>query len=93
MHEHAPHATDGHVEEHALTLVPVVAASADLLPDLAEQGGPMRPEERTVFEAEPFASQALSLRRWDEEANQPGARVAALESYRAALLRHLTPGR
>ena len=67
--------------------------SPSSLASLADQGGPMRPEERPAFEAEPFAAAALSLRRWDEEASKPGLRVPGLETYRAALLRHLAPGR
>lgn len=60
---------------------------------LIEQGGRMPPSERAAFEAQPFASSALSLRRWDEEARVPNARVVQLEIYRAALLRQLRPSR
>lgn len=67
--------------------------SAGSLASLDEQGGPMRPDERPQFEAEPFAAAALSLRRWDEEAAVPGLRVAGLETYRPALLRQLCPSR
>jgi gamma-butyrobetaine dioxygenase len=67
--------------------------SAGSLASLDEQGGPMRPDQRVAFEAEPFAASALSLRRWDEEACVPGSAVPPLESHRAALLRQLAPGR
>ncbi|MEZ6017567.1 MAG: HD domain-containing protein [Planctomycetota bacterium] len=63
------------------------------LASLVEQGGPMTPHERRAFEALPFASSALSLRRWDEVSKAQSARFAPLETYRAALLKHLTAGR
>lgn len=60
---------------------------------LVDQGGPMTPAERPAFEAHPYASAALLLRRWHEEACVPNAHVAPLETYRPALLRQLRTGR
>lgn len=60
---------------------------------LIEQGGPMPLSERAAFEAHPFASAALSLRRWNEEARVANAKVAPIETYRAALLHQLKPSR
>jgi len=60
---------------------------------LIDEGGPMPPAERPAFEAHPFASAALSLQRWDEEARVHDAQVAPLESHRPALLRQLRPSR
>ncbi len=58
---------------------------------LAVQGGPLSPQERVRFEAEPWAEEAVRLRRWDEAAKDPGAVCAPLEDYRALLVRHLGP--
>jgi gamma-butyrobetaine dioxygenase len=60
---------------------------------LEDQGGPMRPEERSVFEAEPYAAAALSLRRWDEEAVTYNGELPLLETFRPALLRQLRGAR
>jgi gamma-butyrobetaine dioxygenase len=38
---------------------------------LARQGGPMTPAEATAFEALPHARDAVSVRRWDDEAKDP----------------------
>jgi gamma-butyrobetaine dioxygenase len=58
---------------------------------LAVQGGPMSVEERAAFEAQPWAQEAVRLRRWDEAAKDPAAACAPLEEYRALLARHLGP--
>ncbi len=38
---------------------------------LARQGGPMTPAEAAAFEALPYARDAVSVRRWDDEAKNP----------------------
>jgi gamma-butyrobetaine dioxygenase len=38
---------------------------------LALQGGPMTPEQVTVFAALPHARDAVAVRRWDDEAKDP----------------------
>lgn len=58
---------------------------------LAAQGGPLSLEERARFEAQPWADEAVRLRRWDEAAKDPAAVCAPLEEYRALLVRHLGP--
>lgn len=40
---------------------------------LALQGGPFSGEEAAVFMAQPFAADAVALRRWDDHAKDPGA--------------------
>jgi phosphonate degradation associated HDIG domain protein len=52
---------------------------------LALQGGPMSADERRLFEALPFAPQALQLRRWDDAAKQPGKKTPPLAYYLALL--------
>nr|WP_295081413.1 phosphohydrolase [uncultured Roseateles sp.] len=48
---------------------------------LALQGGPMNAEERLLFLAQPHASRALQLRRWDDLAKHPGKRTPPLAYY------------
>ena len=49
------------------------------------QGGPFSEEEAREFEQQPFAREAVRLRRWDDLAKVPGMPVPGLESYRATL--------
>ena len=49
------------------------------------QGGPFAEEEARAFEQQPFAREAVRLRRWDDLAKQPGMRVPGLETYRGAI--------
>lgn len=58
---------------------------------LGKQGGPMRPEELPAFEAEPYAAQALRLRRWDESGKREGLEIAPLSAYRAEIEALLRP--
>lgn len=57
---------------------------------LALQGGPMDEPQRRRFEAQPFAMDAASLRRWDDLAKVPGRATPPLSYYLALLdeLRH-----
>lgn len=48
---------------------------------LALQGGALRPDEQRAFEAQPFADDALTLRRWDDLAKAPGERTPPLAYY------------
>jgi len=64
---------------YAATLSPASVSS------LALQGGPMTHDEMQLFEELPFAQQAISLRRWDDLATQPGKKTAPLEYYLALL--------
>jgi phosphonate degradation associated HDIG domain protein len=47
------------------------------------QGGPFTEAEASAFERQPFAREAVRLRRWDDLAKVPGMRVPGLEQYRA----------
>lgn len=48
---------------------------------LQAQGGPLSVAECRVFESLPGATQALSLRRWDDQAHEPGLRTPPLAYY------------
>ena len=55
---------------------------------LRMQGGPMSPAETAEFEGNRWCTAALRLRRWDDAAKDPHARVPAFGYYRP-LLRQL----
>jgi predicted HD phosphohydrolase len=59
------------------------ALSAASLHTLSLQGGAMSPDELTLFETLPFSSQAVALRRWDDQAKLPGRRTPPLGYYLA----------
>ena len=42
---------------------------------LGVQGGPMHGDELASFEANPFAAAACQVRRWDDQAKDPGAQA------------------
>lgn len=48
---------------------------------LSVQGGPMGQQEARRFAARPFARQAVLLRRWDDNAKQPGVTHEGLEHF------------
>ena len=50
---------------------------------LSLQGGPMAVAERRRFELQPYADEAVLLRRWDELAKEPGRFTPSLEYYLA----------
>jgi phosphonate degradation associated HDIG domain protein len=52
---------------------------------LRVQGGPMSQAETAGFEASPWCTPALRLRRWDDAAKDPAARVPAFGYYRPLL--------
>ncbi|MGE5148125.1 MAG: phosphonate degradation HD-domain oxygenase, partial [Candidatus Eiseniibacteriota bacterium] len=49
---------------------------------LKAQGGPYSPAEAETFIAQPFARQAIDLRRWDEAAKVRGADIPLLAHFR-----------
>lgn len=51
------------------------------------QGGRFTPEQRRKFDSNPFAQDAIRLRRYDDTGKVPGASVPALETYRDLLSR------
>ena len=59
---------------------------------LSVQGGPMQADELARFEANQFAKAAVRLRRWDDAAKDPRARVPGFWHYRP-LLRSLAGSR
>jgi phosphonate degradation associated HDIG domain protein len=48
---------------------------------LGLQGGPMSKEEAAAFLAQPFAQEAIALRRWDDAAKLEGLEVPGLGAY------------
>jgi len=49
------------------------------------QGGALDRETQQELEGQPWLADALAVRRWDEEAKEPGAIVPALSAYRDLL--------
>jgi phosphonate degradation associated HDIG domain protein len=64
---------------YSATLSPASVLSLSL------QGGPMSDAEQRRFEEEPFAPQAVLLRRWDDAAKTPGKATPSLDYYLALL--------
>ncbi len=63
---------------------------------LGLQGGPCTPDEVAAFERNPFADEAVRLRRWDDVGKIEGLDTPPLSHYRPALragLRGATPAR
>ncbi len=88
-------AVERHVEAKRYLCVVDRAYAAALSPasvrSLAVQGGPLSAGERALFEGEPWAEEAVRLRRWDDGAKDAAAACAPFEEYRALLVRHLGP--
>lgn len=61
------------------------ALSAASLLSLRLQGGSFSPDETAAFAAQPFAAEAIRLRRYDDLGKQRDLAIAPLESYRALL--------
>ncbi|MCV2354616.1 phosphohydrolase [Paucibacter sp. B2R-40] len=55
------------------------------LHSLGLQGGAMSAAEAAAFEALPYAQDAISLRRWDDQAKLPAQPTPSLEYYLALL--------
>lgn len=66
--------------------------SAGARRSLLLQGGLMNDEEREAFEAQPYSTTAVTLRRWDDRARRVGRRTPPLAYYLdiAALVRKPT---
>jgi gamma-butyrobetaine dioxygenase len=60
---------------------------------MSVQGGPMDESEARVFEAAPYARDAVAVRRWDDRAKDPTAATRAFDDFRPLLERLLTIGR
>jgi gamma-butyrobetaine dioxygenase len=52
---------------------------------LGVQGGPMRPDEISEFEASPHADAACQVRRWDDQAKEPAAAALPFEHFAPVL--------
>ncbi len=57
------------------------------------QGGPMLDEEVAIFQARPFATDAIRLRRWDDMAKLRGVRTPALGDFLPLVRQLSTAGR
>ena len=66
-------------ESYAELLSPVSAMS------LIAQGGPMEAREVAAFNAQPWAADAIALRRWDDAAKRPGAPTPSIAEIVARL--------
>jgi [1-hydroxy-2-(trimethylamino)ethyl]phosphonate dioxygenase len=55
------------------------------------QGGPMSPHELLQFETQPFAQEALRLRRWDDQGKVVGLKTPGLAEYRALIEQFTRP--
>lgn len=58
---------------------------------LQAQGGPFDADAAAAFIRQPHAVEAVALRRWDDLAKDPSARVPPLEAYRAMARAMLRP--
>lgn len=84
------------IEHHVLakrylcTVDPIYAAklSGASRRSLARQGGLLPPAERVVLEGHPWLADVLRLRRWDDQAKSPGARVPPLSTWRPLLAQY-----
>jgi gamma-butyrobetaine dioxygenase len=59
---------------------------------LSVQGGPMTDAEAREFEREPYAADAIAVRRWDDQAKDPSAGVPDFDFYRPLLTSLLAVG-
>lgn len=59
---------------------------------LALQGGPMTPDEVAEFRRNPFAEDAVRLRRWDDMAKVVGLATPPVEDFAPELEASLLPG-
>jgi phosphonate degradation associated HDIG domain protein len=57
--------------------------SPDSVRSLALQGGVFDPEQAAAFQAQPYAAEAMRLRRWDDHAKVAGRVTPPLEHYLA----------
>lgn len=69
------------------TIEPGYDLSEPSVRSLRAQGGPMSSDELERFRAQPDWERAVELRRWDDLAKDPDARVAPLASYQPQLRR------
>ena len=58
---------------------------------LALQGGPMTAAQAEAFEAQPFARDAVAVRRWDDKAKDPAVAPPPLEHFEPLLAGLIRP--
>ena len=58
---------------------------------VARSGGPLAAEEQTALAAHPWFADALRVRRWDEEAKDPQAKVQSLAAWVPLLEKYFGP--
>lgn len=56
------------------------------------QGGPYTEAEARKFEAQPYATEAVRLRRWDDRAKVPGRATPGLDHFMAKVKKVMLPG-
>jgi phosphonate degradation associated HDIG domain protein len=83
----APIALHVRAKRYLVTVDPKYAAglSPGSTASLIRQGGPLDPAAVTAFEGNPGWSDAVALRRWDDQAKVDGLDVPDLVSYRPLL--------
>ncbi len=59
--------------------------STESVRTLALQGGPMAADQVAAFEALPFARDAVAVRRWDDEAKDPGVTPPEFSDFEGLL--------
>jgi phosphonate degradation associated HDIG domain protein len=57
------------------------------------QGGPFSPDEAVAFISQPYAEEAVRLRRWDDAAKIPGLPTPALDRFISTMQSVALPGR
>jgi phosphonate degradation associated HDIG domain protein len=99
LERHFPPAVTEPIRLHVASKRYLCAVEPEYLSDLSEasrrslelQGGPFTPEGVAEFERNPFATDAVRLRRYDDVAKVPGLETPPLEHYRAVLQAVLEP--
>jgi len=83
----APIALHVRAKRYRVTVDPAYAAvlSEGSTASLERQGGRLRPDEVTAFEANPGWQDAVSLRGWDDAAKVDGLVIPGLDTYRPLL--------
>lgn len=60
------------------------------LQTLVWQGGPMTPDETSAFEKQPYFTDIINVRHWDEEAKNTNAEVLPITYFQKILWDHLS---
>eukprot|EP01065_Artemidia_motanka_P002071 TRINITY_DN1094_c6_g1_i1.p2 TRINITY_DN1094_c6_g1~~TRINITY_DN1094_c6_g1_i1.p2 ORF type:complete len:269 (+),score=113.46 TRINITY_DN1094_c6_g1_i1:64-807(+) len=91
FNEKVPHLVEGHVLAKRYLCFKEPGYHSTLSPasvrTLKFQGGPMTPEEASVFERGELFELCMQMRRWDERAKVPGLDVPSFDSYKERVMR------